>query len=76
MHYKGCEQLIKQFVKQWKNIKNNLNQLKNDDNFKGQTASSINAYNDSFHIETIHRIEKIKSEFESKFKSAVDSFQM
>ena len=57
-----------------KTLENNLNQLKSDDNFKGETASSINAYNDSFHIETIHRIGKIKDEFESKFKSAINAF--
>ncbi|OHO71469.1 hypothetical protein HMPREF2580_09125 [Staphylococcus sp. HMSC036D05] len=57
-----------------KTLENNLNNLKSDDNFKGETASSISAYNDSFHIETIHRIGKIKNEFESKFKSAINAF--
>lgn len=71
---KAVNSSLSSLLSNGKTLKNNLNQLKNDDNFKGQTASSINAYNDSFHIETIHRIEKIKSEFESKFKSAVDSF--
>lgn len=57
-----------------KTLENNLNNLKSDDNFKGETASSISAYNDSFHIETIHRIGKIKNEFESKFKNAINAF--
>ena len=51
-----------------------MNDLKSNNNFKGQTAESINSYNDSFHIETINRIEKIKEEFESKFKSAISAF--
>lgn len=57
-----------------KTLETNLNSLKRNSNFKGQTAESINNYNDSFHVETINRIEKIKEEFESKFKSAISSF--
>ncbi|EHR97569.1 T7SS effector LXG polymorphic toxin [Staphylococcus epidermidis] len=55
-------------------LKTKMNDLKSNNNFKGQTAESINSYNDSFHIETINRIEKIKEEFESKFKSAISAF--
>lgn len=43
-------------------LKTKMNDLKSNNNFKGQTAESINSYNDSFHIETINRIEKIKEE--------------
>lgn len=57
---KAVNSSLSSLLSNGKTLKNNLNQLKNDDNFKGQTASSINAYNDSFHIETIHRIEKNK----------------
>ncbi|WP_265093201.1 T7SS effector LXG polymorphic toxin, partial [Staphylococcus aureus] len=40
-----------------------------------KTASNINSYNKSFHIETISRIEKIKEEFEKKLKDAIEDFQ-
>ncbi|MGW7862896.1 T7SS effector LXG polymorphic toxin [Staphylococcus xylosus] len=55
-------------------LKTNIENLKGDDNFKGQTANSINYYNQNFHIETINRLDKIKEEFETKFKSAMDAF--
>ncbi|MGW7926518.1 T7SS effector LXG polymorphic toxin [Staphylococcus xylosus] len=55
-------------------LKTNIENLKGDDNFKGQTANSINNYNQNFHIETINRLDKIKEEFETKFKSAMEAF--
>ncbi|WP_113583842.1 T7SS effector LXG polymorphic toxin, partial [Staphylococcus aureus] len=58
-----------------KTLKNNINKLKDDSEFKGKTASNINSYNQSFHIETISRIEKIKEEFEKKLKDAIEDFQ-
>ncbi|MDT4143937.1 T7SS effector LXG polymorphic toxin [Staphylococcus aureus] len=58
-----------------KTLKNNINKLKDDSEFKGKTASNINSYNQSFHIETISRIEKIKEEIEKKIKDAIEDFQ-
>ena len=45
-----------------------MNDLKSNNNFKGQTAESINSYNDSFHIETINRIEKLKKSLKVNLK--------
>ncbi|UQW81655.1 T7SS effector LXG polymorphic toxin [Staphylococcus edaphicus] len=57
-----------------KTLKSSLDDLKSDDNFKGQTAKSINNYNDSFHVETIDRLDKIKEEFEKTFKKSIEAF--
>ena len=51
-----------------------MNDLKSNNNFKGQTAESINSYNDSFHIETINRIEKLKKSLKVNLKSAISAF--
>ena len=44
-----------------------MNDLKSNNNFKGQTAESINSYNDSFH-KTINRIEKLKKSLKVNLK--------
>lgn len=72
--YDSISKGLKTLSNNTKTLKTNFENLKSDDDFKGLTASNINDYNDSFHIETINRLDKIKEEFEKKFDNAIKSF--
>nr|WP_275432114.1 T7SS effector LXG polymorphic toxin [Staphylococcus sp. ACRSN] len=72
--YDSVSKALNKLSTQTTTLKTNIENLKSDDNFTGKTATSINNYNQSFHIETINRLDEIKEEFDTKFKSAVKAF--
>lgn len=72
---KNIDDALENLSSQADTLKNHLNALDSDGEFKGQTATNVKNYNESYHIETITRIESIKKEFENSFKKSISDFE-
>ncbi|MGV3129732.1 T7SS effector LXG polymorphic toxin [Staphylococcus simulans] len=72
---KNIDDALENLSSQTKALKKRLDTLGRDSDFKGQTANNVKKYNESYHIETITRIEDINKEFENSFKKSISGFE-
>lgn len=72
---KNIDDALENLSSQAKALKKRLDTLGRDSDFKGQTANNVKKYNESYHIETMTRIEDINKEFENSFKKSISGFE-